>query len=87
MHRKNCIFLSLSPFFFEYHIGQTLNFFREKLLPLAKSIIKFNAHNNAEIQACDVALELDHLDLLVENLDENNYLKVCQYLASTADYT
>uniref|UniRef100_A0ABD2XIV7 26S proteasome non-ATPase regulatory subunit 2 n=1 Tax=Trichogramma kaykai TaxID=54128 RepID=A0ABD2XIV7_9HYME len=58
----------------------------EKLLPLAKKLVRFDAQHNAEIQACDLALEIDRLDLLVESLDKNNYSRVCLYLASTADY-
>ncbi|CAB0041164.1 unnamed protein product [Trichogramma brassicae] len=60
---------------------------RDHLLPLAKKLVRFDAQHNAEIQACDLALEIDRLDLLVESLDKNNYSRVCLYLASTADYT
>lgn len=34
--------------------------------------------HNAEIQACDLLMEIDRLDLL--QVDKSNYLKVCLYL-------
>ncbi|XP_001607384.2 26S proteasome non-ATPase regulatory subunit 2-like [Nasonia vitripennis] len=59
----------------------------ERLLPLVKKILIFDAKHHAEIQACDLCLEIGRLDLLSDCLDENNYSKVCRYLASSADYT
>jgi len=51
---------------------------QNKLLPLTKSIVAFDMKHNAEIQACDLLMEIDRLDLL--QVDKSNYLKVCLYL-------
>ncbi|XKL63369.1 hypothetical protein PGB90_005733 [Kerria lacca] len=57
---------------------------RPKLLELIKSIIDFDMRHNAEIQACDLLMEIDQLDLL--HMDHSNYLRVCLYLVSCASY-
>lgn len=51
---------------------------RNKLLSLIKKIVAFDMKHNAEIQACDLLMEIDRLDLL--QVDKSNYLKVCLYL-------
>lgn len=51
---------------------------RNQLLSLIKSIVVFDMKHNAEIQACDLLMEIDRLDLL--QVDKSNYLKVCLYL-------
>lgn len=51
---------------------------RDKLLPLIKSIVAFDMKHNAEIQACDLLMEIERLDLM--QVDKSNYLKVCLYL-------
>lgn len=51
---------------------------RAKLLSLIKSIVAFDMKHNAEIQACDLLMEIDRLDLM--QVDKSNYLKVCLYL-------
>ena len=55
-------------------------------MPLITKIIKFDMKYNAEIQACDLSLEIDQLDLLNEHLDSNNYSRVCNYLLCCAAY-
>lgn len=50
----------------------------DKLLSLIKSIVAFDMKHNAEIQACDLLMEINRLDLL--QVDKSNYLKVCLYL-------
>lgn len=57
---------------------------RNKLLHLIKDIIAFDMKHNAEIQACDLLMEIDRLDLL--HMDKSNYLRVCLYLHSCASY-
>lgn len=51
---------------------------KNKLLELIKSIVDFDMRHNAEIQACDLLMEIDQLDLL--HMDQSNYLRVCLYL-------
>ena len=53
---------------------------KDELLPLVESIIKFDMKHNAEIQACDLLMEIDRLDLLETHMDETNYPRVCLYL-------
>ncbi|XP_033207920.1 26S proteasome non-ATPase regulatory subunit 2-like isoform X2 [Belonocnema kinseyi] len=60
---------------------------RDKLMPLITSIIKFDMKYNAEIQGCDLSLEIDHLALLNEHLDSTNYSRVCNYLSCCAAYS
>ncbi|XP_067006759.2 26S proteasome non-ATPase regulatory subunit 2 [Anabrus simplex] len=57
-----------------------------KLLPLISTIIIFDMAHNAEIQACDMVMEIDRFDLLDKHLDESNYSRVCLYLLSCAMY-
>lgn len=51
---------------------------KTQLLELIKSIVDFDMRHNAEIQACDLLMEIDQLDLL--HMDQSNYLRVCLYL-------
>ncbi|XP_070164472.1 26S proteasome non-ATPase regulatory subunit 2 [Polyergus mexicanus] len=60
---------------------------RKRLTPLIKSIISFDIKHNAEIQACDLCLEIDELNFLAEHLDSTNFIRVCHYLISCAAYS
>ncbi|XP_014614371.1 PREDICTED: 26S proteasome non-ATPase regulatory subunit 2-like [Polistes canadensis] len=60
---------------------------RSRLTPLIESIVKFNMKHNAEIQACDLCLEIDQIHFLRDYLDCNNFLRVCHYLTSCAAYS
>ncbi|XP_024941702.1 26S proteasome non-ATPase regulatory subunit 2 [Cephus cinctus] len=60
---------------------------KEKLLPLVKSIIEFDMQHNAEIQACDLCMEIDQLDLLDDHLNDTNFGRVCLYLGNCAGYS
>lgn len=59
---------------------------RKRLTPLIKSIIAFDTRHNAEIQACDLCLEIDELNFLTEDLEPTNFARVCYYLISCAAY-
>uniref|UniRef100_A0A1B6BXI5 26S proteasome non-ATPase regulatory subunit 2 n=1 Tax=Clastoptera arizonana TaxID=38151 RepID=A0A1B6BXI5_9HEMI len=59
---------------------------RSKLLPIVEKIISFDMKHNAEIQACDLLMEIDRLDLIDKHMDSSNYPRVCLYLASCAVY-
>lgn len=52
----------------------------DKLLPLVQDIIQFDMKHSAEIQACDLLMEIDRLDLLTQHMDQSNYTRVCLYL-------
>ncbi|EFN71995.1 26S proteasome regulatory subunit rpn1 [Camponotus floridanus] len=60
---------------------------RKRLTPLIKSIVSFDVKHNAEIQACDLCLEIDELNFLAEYLDSTNFARVCHYLISCAAYS
>ncbi|KAF7383393.1 hypothetical protein HZH66_012743 [Vespula vulgaris] len=60
---------------------------RSQLTPLIESIVKFNMKHNAEIQACDLCLEIDQMNFLHDYLDSNNFSRVCHYLTSCAAYS
>lgn len=59
---------------------------REKLLELAEKIIPYNLSHNAEAEACDLAMELEHLELLEKYVDEDSHLRVCAYMTSCVAY-
>lgn len=53
---------------------------QETLLKLVKEIVPYNMAHNAEHEACDLLMEIEHLDMLEMYIDENAYAKVCLYL-------
>lgn len=53
---------------------------QETLLKLVKEIVPYNMAHNAEHEACDLLMEIEHLDMLDLYIDENAYAKVCLYL-------
>eukprot|EP00112_Aurelia_sp_Birch-Aquarium-sp1_P012638 Seg2658.4 transcript_id=Seg2658.4/GoldUCD/mRNA.D3Y31 product="26S proteasome non-ATPase regulatory subunit 2" protein_id=Seg2658.4/GoldUCD/D3Y31 len=57
-----------------------------ELIDLAKVIIPYDMEHNAEIDACDLAMEIERLDLLEEYVDKNTYKRVCLYLTSCVNY-
>ncbi|XP_014253603.1 26S proteasome non-ATPase regulatory subunit 2 [Cimex lectularius] len=59
---------------------------KKSLLGLVESIIKFDMEHNAEIQACDLLMEIDRLDMLDAHMDAGNYSRVCLYLVNCAVY-
>ncbi|XP_028044916.1 26S proteasome non-ATPase regulatory subunit 2 [Monomorium pharaonis] len=60
---------------------------KKRLTPLIKSILAFDMRHNAEIQACDLCLEIDELNFLEEYLEPTNFARVCHYLISCAAYS
>ncbi|XP_026327606.1 26S proteasome non-ATPase regulatory subunit 2 [Hyposmocoma kahamanoa] len=58
----------------------------ETLLPLVKDVVSFDMKHSAEIQACDLLMEIDRLDLLTQHMDQSNYPRVCLYLIGCASY-
>lgn len=43
-------------------------------------IIAYNLKHNAEVEACDLLVEMDKLPLILEYVDEPNHSRVCLYL-------
>jgi 26S proteasome regulatory subunit N1 len=58
----------------------------DDLLALAKEIVPFFLSHNAEADGCDLLLELEALDVLLNHIDENTYGRVALYLISCASY-
>jgi 26S proteasome regulatory subunit N1 len=56
------------------------------LIVLVDVIVPFNMQHNAESEACDLLMEVEQLDKLLEHIDESNFERVCLYLKSCADY-
>ncbi|XP_021943715.1 26S proteasome non-ATPase regulatory subunit 2 [Folsomia candida] len=59
---------------------------KDKLLVLAEKIIPYNLNHNAEAEACDLAMEIEHLELLENFVDEDSHLRVCAYMTSCVAY-
>ena len=55
-------------------------------MPLLESIVSFDVKHNAEMQACDLCLEIDQLDVLERQLDETNFRRICSYIENCAAY-
>ncbi|CAH0715457.1 unnamed protein product, partial [Brenthis ino] len=56
------------------------------LMPLVRDVVAFDMQHSAEIQACDLLMEIDRLDLLSQHMDQSNYPRVCLYLIGCASY-
>ncbi|KAM3729221.1 26S proteasome non-ATPase regulatory subunit [Dirofilaria immitis] len=55
---------------------------REQLLTLTREIVLHNMKHNAEVEACDLLIEIERLDLLSEYVEEVDHGRVCLYLLS-----
>lgn len=53
----------------------------EDLMKLANEIIPYDMKHNAEIDACDLAMEIERLDLLETYVDKSTFKRVCLYLS------
>lgn len=56
------------------------------LLPLVKDIVKYDCKYHAELQACDLLMEIDQLELLPQYIQNDTYRRICLYLTSCAKY-
>lgn len=68
------------------HYLETSGDFQSQLIELVKQIIPYNMEHNAEADACDLLIEIDHLNLLQDYVDESAYPRVCLYLHSCYPY-
>lgn len=62
------------------------NALKEKLVQLASQIVPYNMSHNAEAEACDLLMEIEHLEMLEQFVDESAYPRVCLYLTSCVPY-
>jgi len=58
----------------------------EDLMKLATDILPYDMKHYAEIDACDLAMEIERLDLLEKFVDKSTYQRVCLYLTSCVNY-
>lgn len=70
----------------EYEQRQTDGKPVDDLYRLVDEMVPFNMQHNAEPEACDLLLEVDRLNNIVQYVDENNYNRVCLYLIGCAKY-
>ncbi|XP_011200609.2 26S proteasome non-ATPase regulatory subunit 2 [Bactrocera dorsalis] len=68
------------------HYLDTSGEFQAQLIELVKQIIPYNMEHNAEADACDLLIEIDHLHLLQDYVDESAYPRFCLYLQSCYPY-
>lgn len=52
----------------------------EELFKLATQIVPYFMAHNAETDACDLLMEIDKLDHLLDVVEKNTYQRVCIYL-------
>lgn len=53
---------------------------RNDLLVLARDIVSHNMKHNAEVEACDLLIEIERLDLLKDYVEEVDHGRVCHYI-------
>ena len=53
---------------------------KDDLLALAKEIVVFYMAHNAEADACDLLMEIEQVDLLIDYVEKETYQRVCLYL-------
>jgi len=70
----------------EYTQRQADNQSVDDLLKLVEMIVPFNMKHNAEPEACDLLMEVDKLDRIIDQIDSNNYKRVCLYLLGCTYY-
>lgn len=54
----------------------------DDLLSLAKDIVPYHMKHNAEAEACDLLMEMERLDMLMQYVDAESQPRVCLYLIS-----
>jgi len=58
----------------------------DELQNLVNQIVPFNMQHNAEHEACDLLMEIEKIEQIMDFVDENNYSKVGRYLTQSANY-
>lgn len=59
---------------------------KKELLTLTNEIVPYHMKHNAEAEACDLLMEIEHLELLINYVDEDAFPRVCLYLTSCVPY-
>ncbi|PRP87199.1 26S proteasome non-ATPase regulatory subunit 2-like [Planoprotostelium fungivorum] len=58
----------------------------EELQNLVNQIVPFNMQHNAEHEACDLLLEIEKIDQIMDFVDDVNYSKIGRYLTQCASF-
>ena len=53
---------------------------KEELLELVKEMVQFYMSHNAEAEACDLLMEIEHVELVTNFVEKETYQRVCLYL-------
>ena len=59
---------------------------RKELVDVARMIVPSQMSHHAEAEACDLLMEVEQLDQLIQYVDETAYPRVCLYLTSCVPY-
>lgn len=59
---------------------------KDDLLKLAKEIVVFYMAHNAEAEACDLLMEIEQVELLIDYVEKETYQRVCLYFLSCVPY-
>ncbi|XP_076803657.1 26S proteasome non-ATPase regulatory subunit 2-like [Clavelina lepadiformis] len=59
----------------------------DKLLAIVEEILPYDMKHNAETEACDLLMEIEKLDKLINHVDKTTHARVCLYLTSCVSYT
>jgi len=70
----------------EFTIEPVISISKEELLILAKDIVAFYMTHNAEADACDLVMEIERVDLLLDTVEKETYQRVCLYLLGCVAY-
>ncbi|VDN57153.1 unnamed protein product [Dracunculus medinensis] len=59
----------------------------DELAELVREIVVHNLKHNAEVEACDLLIEIERLDFLIRYVEEVDHSRVCLYLLSCSPLT
>uniref|UniRef100_A0AC35FFD8 RPN1 N-terminal domain-containing protein n=1 Tax=Panagrolaimus sp. PS1159 TaxID=55785 RepID=A0AC35FFD8_9BILA len=57
---------------------------KESIEKIIVQIVTYNLKHNAEVEACDLLLEIERLDVLLEHIKKEEHERACLYLLSSA---
>ena len=52
-----------------------------QLMDLVKELVKYCLDHHAEAEACDLLMEIENVELLLDYVTEDNHNRVCLYLS------
>jgi 26S proteasome regulatory subunit N1 len=64
----------------EFTVEPTIVITKEDLLKLSKEIVDLYMKHNAEADACDLLMEIENVEILIDYVEKDTYQRVCLYL-------